>query len=47
MHDFGVLVAAGRRAPRPWVLRCAPGLLGGQVLALPSALRARPGCALR
>ncbi|MCI56154.1 hypothetical protein A2U01_0077405, partial [Trifolium medium] len=42
MHDFGVLVVAGRLAPRPWVLRCAPGLLGGHVQALSLARRASP-----
>ncbi|MCI66029.1 hypothetical protein A2U01_0087287, partial [Trifolium medium] len=42
MHDFGVLVVAGRRVPRPWVLRCVPDLLGDDVQALSLARRASP-----
>ncbi|MCI68490.1 hypothetical protein A2U01_0089751, partial [Trifolium medium] len=38
---FGVLGVAGCCAPRPRVLRCAPVQLGGHVLPLPSARRAR------
>ncbi|MCI92926.1 hypothetical protein A2U01_0114223, partial [Trifolium medium] len=39
---FGGLVVAGRRAPRPCMLRCVPGLLGGHVQALSLARRTSP-----